>query len=80
MAKECASKLKIKDWKVVVLPPEELTTGLLEAIAASNERSSPQQCRKIAWELSGVHHPSNDVKRHVARLIGCQRLEFVEFE
>ena len=56
MAKECASKLNVADWNVVVWPPVEVTQGIVDILAASNECRTPTGRVKVAWELSGADH------------------------
>lgn len=73
MAKECAAKLKIVDWNVVLWSPEKLTIGLFEAIGASKDCRSASHCRKVAWELSSVDHPRAEIQSYVEKRLNMNR-------
>lgn len=69
VAKECASQLKIADWELVVWPPENVSRGILEILAATKQCQSLSGSLQAAWAISGVDHPDNPIEKYVAKCL-----------
>lgn len=48
MAKDCAKRLKLPDWDVVVWPPEEITSDVLDIVASLKRCANDTYLSQVA--------------------------------